>query len=212
MSVRRAAFRAARLPFCGGNRTFAGKRNDMEYIKTAIDDVWICEPRVFPDARGYFMETWRQSDFDAHIGHPVTFVQDNESRSSRGVLRGLHYQRGAASQAKLVRVLQGAVVDVAVDLRHSSPTFGQHVAVELTAENKRQLFIPRGFAHGFQVLSDVAVFAYKVDNVYAPETEASIRYDDPELGIRWPISDPAEVLLSEKDLQRAVSFAEAEKF
>lgn len=184
----------------------------MEYIKTTIADVWICEPRVFPDARGYFMETWRQSDFDAHIGHHVAFVQDNESRSTRGVLRGLHYQRGAASQAKLVRVLQGSVVDVAVDLRQDSPTFGQHVAVELTAENKRQLFIPRGFAHGFQVLSDVAVFAYKVDNIYAPDTEASIRYDDPELDIRWPISDPAEVLLSEKDLKRAVSFAAAEKF
>lgn len=183
----------------------------MNYIATSIPDVWILEPRVFEDARGYFMETWREEDFNRAMGHEVHFVQDNQSMSSRGVLRGLHYQKGDASQAKLVRVLQGAVVDVAVDLRKDSPTFGQHVLVELSAENKRQLFIPRGFAHGFQVLSETAVFTYKVDNRYAPETECSIRYDDPTIGIQWPILGD-EVLLSEKDLNKAVSFADAEKF
>lgn len=183
----------------------------MNYIATSIPDVWILEPRVFEDARGYFMETWREEDFNRAMGHEVHFVQDNQSMSSRGVLRGLHYQKGDASQAKLVRVLQGAVVDVAVDLRQDSPTFGQHVLVELSAENKRQLFIPRGFAHGFQVLSETAVFTYKVDNRYAPEMECSIRYDDPTIGIQWPILGD-EVLLSEKDLNKAVSFADAEKF
>ena len=184
----------------------------MNYIKTEIPDVWVCEPKVFADARGYFMETWRASDFNEHIGHEVNFVQDNQSMSSRGVLRGLHFQKGEFSQAKLVRVLQGTVVDVAVDLRQSSPTFGMYVMVELSAENKRQLFIPRGFAHGFQVLSDTAVFTYKVDNIYAPQAECSIRYDDPKIGIAWPITNPQELLLSEKDLQHAVSFDEAEKF
>ena len=184
----------------------------MNYIKTEIPDVWVCEPKVFADARGYFMETWRASDFNEHIGHEVNFVQDNQSMSSRGVLRGLHFQKGEFSQAKLVRVLQGTVVDVAVDLRQSSPTFGEYVMVELSAENKRQLFIPRGFAHGFQVLSDTAVFTYKVDNIYAPQAECSIRYDDPKIGIAWPITNPQELLLSEKDLQHAVSFDEAEKF
>lgn len=182
----------------------------MQYIKTAIAGVLVCEPKVFADARGYFMETWREEDFNRAVGHAVRFVQDNESKSHRGVLRGLHYQRGARSQAKLVRVLQGTVVDVAVDLRQSSPTFGQYVMVELSAENKRQLFIPRGFAHGFQVLSDVAVFTYKVDNRYAPEAECSIRYDDTTIGIKWPLTEGVE--LSEKDLAHAVSFAEAEKF
>ena len=184
----------------------------MNYIKTEIPDVWVCEPKVFADARGYFMETWRASDFNEHIGHEVNFVQDNQSMSSRGVLRGLHFQKGEFSQAKLVRVLQGTVVDVAVDLRKSSPTFGKYVMVELSAENKRQLFIPRGFAHGFQVLSDTAVFTYKVDNIYAPQAECSIRYDDPKIGIAWRITNPQELLLSEKDLQHAVSFDEAEKF
>lgn len=181
----------------------------MNFIPTTIPDVWILEPRVFGDARGYFMETYRKAEFDAAIGHAVDFIQDNQSRSSRGVLRGLHYQRGDKSQAKLVRVLSGCVVDVAVDLRQDSPTFGQHVAVELSANNKRQLFIPRGFAHGFQVISETAEFAYKVDNVYAPEAECSIRYNDPTLAIAWPV---AEACLSEKDLLRAVSFEEAEKF
>lgn len=184
----------------------------MNYIKTEIPDVWVCEPKVFADARGYFMETWRASDFNEHIGHEVNFVQDNQSMSSRGVLRGLHFQKGEFSQAKLVRVLQGTVVDVAVDLRKASPTFGKYVMVELSAENKRQLFIPRGFAHGFQVISDTAVFTYKVDNIYAPQAECSIRYDDPKIGIAWPITNPQELLLSEKDLQHAVSFDEAEKF
>ncbi len=184
----------------------------MNYIKTEIPDVWVCEPKVFADARGYFMETWRASDFNEHIGHEVNFVQDNQSMSSRGVLRGLHFQKGEFSQAKLVRVLQGTVVDVAVDLRKASPTFGKYVMVELSAENKRQLFIPRGFAHGFQVLSDTAVFTYKVDNIYAPQAECSIRYDDLKIGIAWPITNPQELLLSEKDLQHAVSFDEAEKF
>ena len=183
----------------------------MEYIKTAIPDVWVLEPRVFEDARGYFMETWREEDFNRAIGHEVHFVQDNQSMSSRGVLRGLHFQKGEASQAKLVRVLQGTVVDVAVDLRKDSPTFGKYVMVELSAENKKQLFIPRGFAHGFQVLSDTAVFTYKVDKRYAPEAECSIRYNDPTIGIDWPIKGE-EVILSEKDLKRAVSFEESEKF
>ena len=184
----------------------------MNYIKTEIPDVWVCEPKVFAAARGYFMETWRAADFNEHIGHEVDFVQDNQSMSSRGVLRGLHFQKGEFSQAKLVRVLQGTVVDVAVDLRQASPTFGKYVMVELSAENKRQLFIPRGFAHGFQVLSETAVFTYKVDNIYAPQAECSIRYDDPKIGIAWPITNPQELLLSEKDLQHAVSFDEAEKF
>ena len=182
----------------------------MEYIKTSIEGVLVCEPRVFADARGYFMETWREEDFNRAVGHEVRFVQDNESKSHRGVLRGLHYQKGALSQAKLVRVLQGTVVDVAVDLRQGSPTFGQYVMVELSAENKRQLFIPRGFAHGFQVLSEEAVFTYKVDNRYAPEAECSIRYDDPTIGIDWPLKEGVE--LSEKDLAHAVNFQEAEKF
>lgn len=183
----------------------------MNYIETEIPGVWVIEPKVFSDARGYFMETWRESELNEALGHDVHFVQDNQSKSSRGVLRGLHFQKGDASQAKLVRVLQGTVVDVAVDLRRSSPTFGRHVAVELSAENNRQLFIPRGFAHGFQVLSDTAVFTYKVDNRYAPEAECSIRFDDSELGIQWPIGGD-EVVLSEKDLSHAVSFHDVEKF
>lgn len=184
----------------------------MNYIPTDIEGVWILEPRLFEDARGYFMETYRKEDFDRAIGQEVNFIQDNQSKSSRGVLRGLHYQKGETSQAKLVRVLHGTVVDVAVDLRRNSPTFGRHVMVELSAENHRQLFIPRGFAHGFQVLSDEAVFTYKVDNRYAPEAECSIRFDDPALDIRWPISHPKEMLLSEKDLKHAVAFSEAELF
>lgn len=184
----------------------------MEYQETAIPGVWVLTPKVFEDPRGYFMETWREADFNQHIGHEVHFVQDNQSLSSRGVLRGLHYQKGNSSQAKLVRVIQGAVVDVAVDLRKDSPTFGQHVMVELSEDNRKQLFIPRGFAHGFQVLSEKAVFTYKVDNRYAPEDECSVRYDDPALGIDWPIKAADEVHLSEKDLRHAVSFDAAEKF
>jgi len=183
--------------------------NDMEYIETAIKGVFIIEPRVFSDSRGYFMETWKQAEFDERIGH-VQFIQDNESKSSYGVLRGLHYQKGEASQAKLVRVIRGKVIDVAVDLRKSSPTFGQHVMVELSEDNKRQFFIPRGFAHGFLVLSQEAIFTYKVDNAYAPQQEAGIRWDDPELAINWPI-DKADVLTSEKDLQQPL-LKEAELF
>ena len=172
----------------------------MEYKETAIKGVYIIEPRVFNDARGYFFEAWKQAEFEEHVG-PVKFVQDNESKSSRGVLRGLHYQRGEASQAKLVRVIKGCVVDVAVDMRRSSPTFGQHVMVELSEENKRQFFIPRGFAHGFLVLSDEAIFTYKVDNPYAPEADAGIRWNDPDLAINWP-TEGMEVLTSEKDLRQ----------
>ena len=172
----------------------------MEYIKTEIEGVCIIEPKVFKDPRGYFMEAWKQAEFDEHVGK-TTFIQDNESKSSFGVLRGLHYQKGDLSQAKLVRVIKGRVLDVAIDIRKSSPTFGKHVMVELSEDNKRQLFIPRGFAHGFLVLSDEAIFIYKVDNPYAPQAEAGIRWDDPELGIAWPI-DRALVVTSEKDLKQ----------
>ena len=172
----------------------------MEYIRTDIEGVFVIEPRVFNDARGYFFEAWKQEEFNEHVGE-VNFIQDNESKSSFGVLRGLHYQKGELSQAKLVRVIKGKVLDVAVDIRKSSPTFGKHVMVELSEDSKRQLFIPRGFAHGFLVLSDEAVFTYKVDNPYAPQAEAGIRWNDPELAIEWPI-DPAQVLTSEKDLKQ----------
>ena len=172
----------------------------MVFKETAIEGVYVIEPHVFNDARGYFFEAWKHEEFTAHVG-PVQFIQDNESKSSYGVLRGLHYQKGDLSQAKLVRVIKGRVLDVAVDLRRKSPTFGQHVMVELNDENKRQFFIPRGFAHGFLVLSDEAIFTYKVDNVYAPQAEAGIRWNDPELGIKWPI-DPGLVVTSEKDLKQ----------
>ena len=172
----------------------------MEFKKTNIEGVYILEPLVFNDARGYFFEVWKKPEFDEHVG-PVEFVQDNESKSSYGVLRGLHYQKGEFSQAKLVRVIKGKVLDVAVDLRKSSPTFGQHVMVELSDENKRQFFIPRGFAHGFLVLSEEAIFTYKVDNVYAPQADAGIRWNDPDLGIEWPI-DLSKVQTSEKDLKQ----------
>ena len=184
----------------------------MNYIETEINGVWILEPKLFRDDRGYFMETWRQEDIDKNIGYPVHFIQDNQSKSSYGVLRGLHYQKGSLSQAKLVRVISGKVLDVAVDLRRDSKTFGKYVAVELSEENNRQLFIPRGFAHGFQVLSSSATFAYKVDNKYAPEAECSILYNDDVLNIQWPITNSEHLILSEKDLQHAVSFNEAEKF
>ncbi len=172
----------------------------MIFKKTSIEGVYIIEPRVFNDSRGYFFEAWKKQEFEANVG-PVEFIQDNESKSGFGVLRGLHYQKGSFSQAKLVRVIKGRVLDVAVDIRKSSPTFGQHVMVELSDENKCQLFIPRGFAHGFLVLSDEAVFTYKVDNVYAPQADAGIRWDDPDLGIQWPI-DPQQVQTSDKDLKQ----------
>ena len=181
----------------------------MEFKETSIKGVYIIEPKVFNDARGYFFEAWKQTEFNEKIGK-VDFIQDNESKSSRGVLRGLHYQKGEWSQSKLVRVIKGCVLDVAVDIRSSSPTFGQHVMVELSEQNKRQFFIPRGFAHGFLVLSNEAVFTYKVDNVYAPLAEASIRWNDETIGIDWPI-DAKDVLTSEKDL-KACSIQEAELF
>ena len=172
----------------------------MEFIKTDIEGVFIIEPKVFNDARGYFMEAWKQSEFNENVGR-VDFIQDNESKSSFGVLRGLHYQKGNTSQSKLVRVIKGRVLDVAVDIRKSSPTFGKHVMVELSEENKRQFFIPRGFAHGFLVLSEEAIFTYKVDQPYSPQTEAGIRWNDPALGIEWPI-DFSKVQTSEKDLNQ----------
>lgn len=181
----------------------------MEFIKTEIEGVWVIEPKRYGDARGYFSETFRQDLFDKHVGH-VDFIQDNESFSTRGVLRGLHFQKGEWSQAKLVRVSQGKVLDVCVDLRGASPTFGKHVMVELSADNGRQLFIPRGFAHGFVVLSDVAQFQYKVDNVYAPQSEATLMWNDPELGIEWPLP-ASELLLSAKD-QRGVGLKDVYRF
>ncbi|MCF0236003.1 MAG: dTDP-4-dehydrorhamnose 3,5-epimerase [Bacteroidaceae bacterium] len=171
----------------------------MQIIPTALEGVVILEPRIFNDARGYFFESFSQRLFDEGV-RPIRFVQDNESRSTRGVVRGLHFQRMPYTQSKLVRCTLGRVLDVAVDIRHGSPTFGQHVAVELSAENKRQLFIPRGFAHGFAVLSDEAVFQYKCDNYYAPEADGGIDPLDPALGIDWGIA-PTEAILSEKDLR-----------
>lgn len=177
----------------------------MQFTETDIKGVWIIDPRRIGDSRGYFMESFRQDEFEARVGC-VDFVQENESMSHRGVLRGLHFQRGRWSQAKLVRVSSGTVVDVAVDLREGSPTFGRHVSVELSHDNCRQLFVPRGFAHGFVVLSDVAQFQYKVDNYYHPEAECTLRYDDPALDIDW-ILPRNELHLSDKDL-RGVAFAD----
>ncbi len=171
----------------------------MEVIKTAIDGVVILEPRIFKDARGYFFESYNKQVFYEQVAK-VDFVQDNESCSSFGVMRGLHFQRPPFAQAKLVRCVKGAVLDVAVDIRKGSPTYGQHVAVELTEENHRQFFIPRGFAHGFAVLSDVAIFQYKCDNYYHPEADGGISILDESLGIDWRIV-ASETLLSEKDLR-----------
>lgn len=169
----------------------------MEVIKTAIEGVVILEPRIFKDTRGYFFESFSLREFKEKVCH-TEFVQDNESFSSYGVVRGLHFQKPPYTQSKLVRVIQGAVLDVAVDIRKDSPTYGQHVAVELTAENHRQMFIPHGFAHGFAVLSDTVLFQYKCDNYYAPQSEGGIAWNDPDLQIDWRI--PAEkVILSEKD-------------
>ena len=169
----------------------------MEVIQTAIEGVVIIEPRLFNDDRGYFFESFSQRDFDKQV-RQVSFVQDNESKSSYGVLRGLHFQKPPFAQSKLVRVIKGAVLDVAVDIRKGSPTFGRHVAVELTEDNHRQFFIPRGFAHGFSVLTPEVIFQYKCDNFYAPQSEGALAWDDPDLGIDWRI--PADrVVLSEKD-------------
>ena len=169
----------------------------MKVIETAIEGVVILEPQVFGDSRGYFFESFSLRVFEELVGK-VNFVQDNESKSSYGVVRGLHYQLPPYTQAKLVRVVKGQVLDVAVDLRKGSKTFGKHVAVELSEENKRQFFVPRGFAHGFAVLSEEAVFQYKCDNFYAPESEGALVWNDPDLGIDWRIP-AAEVILSEKD-------------
>lgn len=172
----------------------------MQYIKTTIPGVWIIEPVVFKDSRGYFMEVYRHADFEQHIAN-VHFSQENESCSTKGVLRGLHYQLAPFAQAKLVRVIQGAVLDVVVDIRQGSPTFGKYIAIELSAENKRQLFMPKGFAHGFKVLSDEVIFTYKVDNLYNPSSERGIQYDDPAIGINWHISKDDVIILSDKDKQ-----------
>ena len=169
----------------------------MKVIKTSIEDVVIIEPDVFGDARGYFFESYSQKRFDEQV-RPVKFVQDNESKSRYGVLRGLHFQKGKDAQSKLVRVVKGRVLDVAVDIRRASPTFGKYVAVELSEDNHRQLFIPRGFAHGFSVLSEEAVFQYKCDNLYAPQSEGAIAWNDPEIGIDWGLK-AEDILLSAKD-------------
>ena len=175
----------------------------MTFTELEIKGVWLIEPKRFGDNRGYFCETFKMEEFESHVGK-INFVQDNESMSAYGVLRGLHFQRGKWSQAKLVRVSQGRVLDVAVDLRRGSSTYGRHVAVELSQENAHQLFIPRGFAHGFVVLSETAQFQYKVDNVYAPQSEATLRFDDDALGIDWRIPH-SDMKLSEKDM-RGLSF------
>lgn len=182
----------------------------MNFIRTKIPDVVIIEPVVHGDERGYFVETYRKEKLEDFLGFTVNFCQDNESRSSRGVLRGLHYQLPPFAQTKLVRVITGKVLDVAVDIRKGSPTFGQYVAVALTEENKRQLFVPRGFAHGFVVLSHEATFAYKVDNYYAPEFDRGIAFDDPDIGIDWQLEKDA-LQLSQKD-QKQPSLKAAELF
>ncbi|MBQ2518655.1 MAG: dTDP-4-dehydrorhamnose 3,5-epimerase [Bacteroidaceae bacterium] len=170
----------------------------MEVTKTSIDGLLVLQPRVFRDQRGYFFESFSQREFDEKVA-PIRFVQDNESMSQRGVVRGLHYQRAPYTQTKLVRCVRGAVLDVAVDIRQGSPTYGQHVAVELTEENQLQFFIPKGFAHGFAVLSETAVFEYKCDEFYHPESEAGVSIMDPSLGIDWR-TPLAEAILSEKDM------------
>lgn len=174
----------------------------MDVIKTAIEGVVIIEPSIYTDARGYFLENYSKKEFDEKV-RPVNFVQDNESCSTKGVMRGLHFQCPPYAQSKLVRCVKGAVLDVAVDIRKGSPTYGRHVAVELTEANHCQFFVPRGFAHGFAVLSDIAVFQYKCDNYYAPQADGGISIQDPSLGIDWRL-DPAAAILSDKDLKHAV--------
>lgn len=173
----------------------------MQFIRTAIEDVIICEPIVHGDDRGYFVETFRADKLEAFLGYKINFCQDNESKSSRGVLRGLHYQLPPFAQTKLVRVIKGKVLDIAVDIRKNSPTFGQYVSVELSEENKRQVLVPRGFAHGFVVLSDEAIFAYKVDNYYSPECDRGIAFDDKEIDINWQI-EHSLLQLSTKDTRQ----------
>jgi len=178
----------------------------MQFIPQAIPDVFVIEPKVHGDHRGYFAETFRQDKLEQALGYKVNFVQDNESKSSKGVLRGLHFQLAPHAQSKLVRVIEGCVLDVAVDIRQGSPTFGQHVAVELSGENKKQMFVPRGFAHGFIVLTDTATFAYKVDNYYSPECDRGLAFDDKKLNIDWLL--PTDSLsLSDKDTKQP-SFSE----
>ena len=174
----------------------------MKFIKTDIPEVVIIEPKVFGDARGYFLESFNKKAFEENIG-AVNFVQDNESKSSKGILRGLHFQKPPFEQAKLVRCIEGKVIDIAVDIRKGSPTYGKHVVIELSGENKRQLFVPKGFAHGFVVLSENAVFAYKVDNAYAPDYDSGIMWNDKDLKIDWVLEE-SEVKLSEKDKNLAV--------
>jgi len=182
----------------------------MKISKTKLEGVFLIEPKIFGDDRGYFTETFREDLFEEAIGHKVDFIQDNESKSSFGVLRGLHYQLPPFSQSKLVRVIEGSVLDVAVDIRKGSATFGQYIAVELSGKNKHQLFVPRGFAHGFVVTSDTAVFAYKVDNYYAPKYDRGLFYNDSAIGIEWGI-DSKKLLLSQKDKVQPL-FAEADLF
>ena len=169
----------------------------MEVIKTDIEGLVVIQPRIFNDARGYFFESFSQREFEEKVG-PIRFVQDNESKSTRGVLRGLHFQNPPYAQSKLVRCVKGKVLDVAVDIRKGSPTYGRHVAVELSEDNHLQFFIPKGFAHGFVVLTDEVIFQYKCDNFYAPQAEGAIAWDDPDLGIDWKI-DPKDIILSAKD-------------
>ncbi len=173
----------------------------MQFIPQSISDVFVIEPKVHGDHRGYFVETFRQDKFEAAVGYKINFVQDNESKSLKGVLRGLHFQLAPHAQSKLVRVIEGSVLDVAVDIRKGSPTFGQHVAVELSGDNKKQMFIPRGFAHGFVVLTDTATFAYKVDNYSSPECDRGLAFDDKALNINWQL-DSQSLLLSEKDTKQ----------
>ncbi|HIQ27673.1 MAG TPA: dTDP-4-dehydrorhamnose 3,5-epimerase [Sulfurovum sp.] len=182
----------------------------MKITKTKLEGVMLLEPKVFGDDRGYFVETFRQDKLEEALGYKVNFIQDNESKSSYGVFRGLHYQLSPFAQTKLVRVVEGSVIDIAVDLRKGSPTFGQHITVELSGENKLQLFIPRGFAHGFVVTSPTAVFSYKVDNYYAPECDRGVAYNDPKIGISLNI-DTEKLLLSEKDKNQPL-LAEADLF
>jgi len=173
----------------------------VKFIPQSIPDVWIIEPKVQGDKRGYFVETFRQDKFEDALGYKVNFIQDNESKSSKGVLRGLHFQLAPHAQSKLVRVIEGAVLDVAVDIRKGSPSFSQHVAVELSDDNKKQMFIPRGFAHGFVVLTDTATFAYKVDKYYSPECDRGLAFDDIDLNIDWQLPKQ-QLLLSNKDAQQ----------
>jgi dTDP-4-dehydrorhamnose 3,5-epimerase len=170
----------------------------MKFTRTEIPEIVLIEPVVHEDERGYFVETYRQDELEDFLGHRVHFAQDNESKSRYGVLRGLHYQTAPSAQTKLVRAIKGKILDIAVDIREGSPTFGKYISVELSEENKRQLFIPRGFAHGFVVLSDEAIFAYKVDNFYAPDCDRGIAFDDPAIGIDWQI-DPKDIILASKD-------------